>query len=106
MRAKVNLKPTLAKIVSETDSEILYMIITTTSIITVTPRATFVKGPLALNSFTTAIAEEGDRATIIAPTRREAAARCTAGMDFIIGMISERRKKEMEDREAVGPSCE
>ena len=67
------------------------MTITTTSMITVTPSAAFVNGPLALNSFTTAIADDGDLATMIAPTRREAAARCAAGISFMTGMISERR---------------
>ena len=39
--------------------------ITNTSLTTVTPIAVFVKGPFALNSLITAIAEEGERATKI-----------------------------------------
>ena len=50
-------------------------IITTTSEIIVTPSNVWVKGPLARNSLTMAIADEGERATKIAPAKIEMAIR-------------------------------
>lgn len=53
---------------------------TTTSMITITPNAVLVNGPLARNSLTIAIAEEGERATRIAPPKIATATR--AGIDI------------------------
>lgn len=51
------------------DIEIANKTRTTTSDTTVTPRNVRVKGPLALNSFTIAIALAGERAVMMAPMR-------------------------------------
>ncbi len=66
---------------------------TTTSIITVTPNTVWVNGPLALNSFTMAIAEEGHLATIMAPARIETAILADIGMVFMNGIKPESKKK-------------
>lgn len=52
------------------DTEIAKRIKTTTSETTVIPRKVLVKGPLAFNSFTMAIALAGDLAVMMAPIRR------------------------------------
>jgi hypothetical protein len=46
---------------------------TTTSMITVTPNTSLVKGPVARSSLTTAIAEDGERATSTEPASRATA---------------------------------
>ncbi len=66
--------------------------ITTTSMITVTPMTTWVNGPLARSSLMIAIAEDGERATMIPPARMATAARSNAGKSCANGISSSKRK--------------
>ncbi len=60
------------------------IMITTTSMITVTPKTNWVKGPLARSSLIIAMADEGDRATKMVPVM----------MDTAIWLVAERSRRK------------
>ena len=64
---------------------------TTTSMVTVTPSTMRVKGPLARSSLMTAMADEGERATIIAAAIRAMARRAGAGSVAMKGIAPANR---------------
>ena len=75
---------------------------------TVTPRIVFVSGPLARNSATMAMADDGDRATRITPVRSEMAIRVDTLRSFMTGnqplsryMASPPREKVTATRQMV-----
>ena len=68
------------------------MMITNTSIVTVTPITVLVKGPLALISLITAIAEEGDLATKMVANNMDTAIFDAVFKSTINGILSAKKK--------------
>ena len=81
-------------------------IMTRTSFTTVTPIVVFVKGPLALISFITAIAEEGERATKIVPNKMATAHLSREDKEDMKFMLSDIKNINKELKTKVTNNCE
>ena len=76
--------------------QIVNKMITSTSSKTVTLMAIFVNRPFALNSFITAITEDGDFATNIVPVKIATAIFADMFICFIKGIKSSRKKTDID----------
>ena len=98
-RTMLNRKPKLfwPRSASAIEELIAKRRMTTTSMVTVTPSTKRVKGPRALSSLMTAMADEGERATKIAAAIRAMARRAGGGSVAMKGIASASRKTARAD---------